>query len=325
MLEAVRPSNVRMIMSGPILEGLELRKKFGTMYAVDCVSLAIGAWETVGLVGESGSGKTTLAKILCGLLEPSSGHVLYKGVDLRKLTRESWKQFRRGVQIVFQNPLLAFNPKFTIKRALLDAMRLITADKLQKEEKILDLLNEVNLDVSILNKRPSQLSGGQLQRVAFVRALLLDPQVICLDEPTSALDASIQGQILSLLVELQQHREISYLFITHDLKIAWAISQRIYVMYKGVIVEQGNADEMFNTPRHPYTALLFKAATGSIVGFARSTPLSDPTATLKKTGCRFVALCDRRKDRCFESEPPLFEIKGDYYVRCWEEKGKEGQ
>lgn len=298
----------------PILQGVNLRKLYGPVIAVNDVSIDIGAQESVGLLGESGSGKTTLGKILCWLIIPDGGCVLYQGIPVNQFDRKLWREFRQKVQIVFQNPMLAFNPRFKIKTALLDGMRLLPLSKKEKIKLIEKILEELSIDHLNLKKFPSQLSGGQLQRLAIARALLTKPKVICLDEPTSALDASIQGQILNMLFELHNNLKLSYLFITHDLRLAWAFCNRINVMYRGYIVETAPADDLFSKPRHPYAVLLLTKTMHKPKASQSFTASSDAR---EARGCPYIQFCSLSQKQCSEQVPPLIEVQNKHFVRCW--------
>ncbi len=226
--------------------------------AVDNVSLRISEGDSVGIVGESGSGKTTLARCLVGLIKPTSGSVLFRGVDIFSLRNRAYKDYRRKVQMVFQNPLASLNPMMRVRDLLKDVLK--AAGKWvgveEGEKGLRDLVASVGLREDILDKYAVELSGGQAQRVAIARALATDPEVLVLDEPTSALDVSVQAQILELLKSLKNERMLTYVFITHDIAAARYMATRLVVMYRGKIVEEGPTDEVIENPRNQYTRTL---------------------------------------------------------------------
>jgi oligopeptide/dipeptide ABC transporter ATP-binding protein len=296
----------------PVLTGAVLRRVTGAVRAVDDVSLDIGAGETVGLVGESGCGKSTLARLIVRLEEPDAGEAIFDGVNVFALPRRELGRYRRGVQMVFQDPYSSLNPRITIGEAIMRAWRINpeVTPAAQWRERCAELLTLVGLGADRMAWYPHQLSGGQRQRVAIARALAMDPRLVICDEPLSALDVSIQAQVLALLEDLQARLGVAYLFISHDLGVVRRISRRVVVMYLGRVVETGPAEEVMSRPAHPYTTALLAAA-----------PVADPdrrtleTRTLLQgdppnpanppSGCRFRTRCPKAQGLCARQEPQL--------------------
>lgn len=214
----------------------------------------------MGLVGESGSGKSTLGRSILRLTTLDAGKILYEGQEIQHLSESQFRPLRRKLQMVFQNPLTSFNPMMTIEAALLDSMRLVTElSPSEKKQRVFQLLDQVELSERFAKLYPYEMSGGQLQRAALARALAPDPDFIFLDEPTAALDMSIKGQIVNLLVRLQRETRISFIFVSHDLRVVRYIADRVYVMYRGEIVEAGSKQQIFENPQHAYTRMLLDA------------------------------------------------------------------
>ncbi|WP_394160439.1 ABC transporter ATP-binding protein [Galactobacter valiniphilus] len=236
-------------------------------YAAKGVSLDIPRGSTVAIVGESGSGKTTTARMLLGLIQPTSGTMTFDGKDLTKLSKADAKDFRRRVQPVFQDPYSSLNPMFTIGRIIQEPMDAYkVGDSATRRARVRELLDQVALPQAMLRRYPSELSGGQRQRVAIARALALEPELIVCDEPVSALDVLVQAQILKLLADLQAERGLSYLFISHDLAVVRLISDYVCVMQNGELVEAASSEEIFTNPRHPYTRKLLASIPGNELG-----------------------------------------------------------
>jgi oligopeptide/dipeptide ABC transporter ATP-binding protein len=291
--------------------------------AVDDVSFQMQAGRTVAVVGESGCGKTTLGKLFLGLLPPDEGVVYFRGRSVPDWVSEEPSGYRRAVQMVFQNPLAAFNPMMTIGATLTDAMRL--RKDLGQQEKRLEarqLLNRVGLETDYTRRFPSEMSGGQLQRVGIARALAPNPQVVFLDEPTSALDMSVRGQILNLLLDLQREEGLAYLLVAHDVRAVRAIAHYLLVMYLGQVVEEGPAEEVLSRPLHPYTRGLLAA---TLVGFRdqvqeiRRLRVSGEVLQLPPgyVGCKLYRRCPLAQDRCQEEPQALQQVDSNHAVRCW--------
>ncbi|MGI8678507.1 MAG: ABC transporter ATP-binding protein [Jatrophihabitans sp.] len=279
--------------------------------AVDGVSFTLSRGQTVGIVGESGCGKSTLARLLAALDRPTSGAVEVCGQDLFALHGRALRRARRGIQMIFQDPLSSLNPRMTIREIVAEPFDIhpdILARK-HRNRRALELLELVGLNPDRAERHPHEFSGGQRQRVAIARALALHPQVLVCDEPVSALDVSIRAQVVNLLQDLQDEFGLSYVFIAHDLSIVQHIADRTLVMYLGKIVETGDGDDLYNQPRHPYTQTLLAAMPR--IDRAPEAPVPDPIdADLPSpadppSGCRFRTRCWKAQHTCAEHEPPL--------------------
>lgn len=288
--------------------------------AVDDVSFFIQKGETLGIVGESGCGKTTLGRSILRLEEPTSGDILYEG---NSIIGKKMKDYRTKMQIVFQDPYASLDPRKTVSDLIGEAMDLqnLCSSKAERKERILELMKLVGLNTQFYNRFPHEFSGGQRQRIVIARALAVNPGFIVCDEPVSALDVSIQAQIINMLEELQETRQLTYLFIAHDLAIVKHISDRIGVMYLGHLVELTDGEELYRTPLHPYTEMLLSAI-----------PIADPdlSAARKRirldgeipsplnppSGCPFRTRCPRADEKCAECMPQLTEAVPRHYVAC---------
>ncbi|BFI75941.1 ABC transporter ATP-binding protein [Sulfurisphaera ohwakuensis] len=289
-----------------------LGKKPVIVKALDGIDLEIYEKETLGVVGESGSGKTTLGRILVTLDKPTAGEIYYRG---KKVTDKNINEIRKKISMVFQNPASSIDPKMRIFDVVAEPLRKVSSDT--KRKLVKEALESVGLDFDyIAGKYPKELSGGQLQRVAIARALITEPEFIVLDEPTSALDASVQSQILNLLVKIQKDRGITYMFITHNIHVARYISDRIGVLYAGKLMEIGSSEDIISSPKHPYTQSLI-ASVPSLKRRELQPPSGEvPSLINPPNGCRFNPRCPFVMEICKKREPPLFEYNGRK-VACW--------
>jgi oligopeptide/dipeptide ABC transporter ATP-binding protein len=301
--------------------GLFSRINRSVVYAVDGVSLEVFPGEVLGLVGESGCGKTTLGRMLMRLIEPTGGQIIFNDRDITSFSRVELQPIRREMQIVFQNPYSSLSPRLKIVDVL--AEPLLTHNIVDKQDiraRALELLEQVGLGAQHLDRFPHELSGGQCQRVAIARALSVDPRLIVLDEPTSALDVSVQAQIINLLQDLQREKNLTYVFISHDLNVVQHISNRIGVMYLGKLVELGNAEDVFNEPLHPYTKALFGAIPLPMVSIERKrlTTLEGnvPSPINPPSGCRFHERCPIAQKKCQEVVPEFSQKRNGRFVAC---------
>ncbi len=304
----------------PVRGGV-MQKVQAWVQAVDHVSFTIREGETVGLVGESGCGKTTVGRTMLRLTEPTSGSVLYDGVDVFKLRGKELKEMRRNMQIIFQDPYSSLDPRAPIGESVAEGLKIhgVGTSK-ERYETTIEMLRKVGLEDYHSRRYPHEFSGGQRQRIGIARALALRPKFIIADEPVSALDVSIQSQVLNILKELQREFGLTYLFIAHNLSVVEHISDRVAVMYLGKMVEMANRDELFRNPLHPYTQALMSAI-----------PIPDPTLVRERiilqgdvpsplnppSGCRFHPRCPVAFDHCSVQEPPFIEVSPDHWVACW--------
>ena len=256
--ELLKANNIRCYF--PVKAGF-FNRKIGDVKAVDNVSLTLKTSETLGIVGESGSGKTTLGMCLLQL-QKYDGQITFKGQSITGLTQKELRPLRKDIQVVFQDPFSSLSPRMNIKQIIEEGLKIHFPELCSEEReiKIKNILHEVGLDEEMLTRYPHEFSGGQRQRIAIARVVVLEPKLILLDEPTSALDVSVQKQVLTLLSELQQKHNISYLFITHDLRVIRAMSHNVIVMQNGKVIEQGKTETLFNTPKEPYTKTLLQAS-----------------------------------------------------------------
>ncbi|MGB7448337.1 MAG: oligopeptide/dipeptide ABC transporter ATP-binding protein [Ornithinimicrobium sp.] len=322
----------------PIKSGIIFDRTVGHVYAVDGIDLEIKRGETYGLVGESGCGKSTFGRALLQLERTTQGEVYFDGVDLAGLKGEKLRTQRRHMQMVFQDPLGSLDPRQTVEQLLLEGMKAhgLTKDQ-DAHERLVELLKAVGLPRNALSKYPHEFSGGQRQRIGIARALAVDPQLIVADEPVSALDVSVQAQVINLLQDLQQEFGLTYLVIAHDLAVVRHISDRIGVMYLGALVEESDADELYDTPLHPYTRALMSAVPvpDPEVEDSREQlllPGDLPSPSNPPRGCRFHTRCPwRQETKCDDDRPQLrvIEVEGatkGHRVAChWAEQIFSGE
>ncbi len=328
-------------MSAPILKVKNVTTSFNiptsgfftkdlTLHAVRDVSFELNEGETLGIVGESGCGKSTLGKTILQLLNDHyQGSITFEGKKLGDLSAKELFEMRREMQVIFQDPLASLDPRMTVGQIIAEPLRSFAPDlnKAQRQEKVLKVMDEVGLLSEMLNRYPHEFSGGQAQRIGIARALISEPRLIICDEPVSALDVSIQAQIINLLMRLQKDRNLTLLFISHDLSVIHHISTKIMVLYLGRIVEIADKHDLYNHPKHPYTQALLSAA-----------PIPDPKVAkvrqhIKLTGelpspinppagCAFRTRCLYAQDACADTTPPLEEgpVK-DHQIAClrWKE------
>ena len=313
-------------MSAPLLQVEHLVKHFparsGTLRAVDDVSFSIDSGRTLGLVGESGSGKSTLGRALLRLIEPTAGSIRFAGEELTSLRPAAMKPFRRQMQIVFQDPYASLDPQMRVEQIVAEPLLIHrVGSRKERQAEARSLLARVGLPAAAARRFPREFSGGQRQRIAIARALALAPKLIVCDEAVSALDVSIQAQILNLLRDLQRDLSLSYLFISHDLAVVREMADRVAVMYVGKIVETGDAESVFDRPRHPYTVALRSAVPEPDPARERTrqrivlhgelpSPLNPPS------GCRFRTRCWKPQALCAEVEPPLRELAPGHLAAC---------
>ncbi len=315
----------------PLIETVDLRKVFNVkekafttqrseLVAVDRVSLKIEANETLGLVGESGCGKSTLGRAILMLNPATSGEVRYEGKTVTRKDKAVFQEFRKNAQLIFQDPYASLNPKQTLLasvRAPLDVHKIGTPA--QRTEAAQELLSVVGLGPQQAAKYPHELSGGQRQRAVIARAVILNPKFIVCDEPVSALDVSIRSQVLNLMKSLQQSRNISYLFISHDLSVVRYLCTKVAVMYLGRIVEYGTKDEIFNSPIHPYTKALMSAIPIPDVDIKSNRIILEgdvPSPIHPPAGCHFHTRCPYADEECGKVSPSLENVGGQHCVAC---------
>ncbi len=308
-------------MHFPIRAGI-LKRKVGHVYALNDFSFALEAGETLGIVGESGCGKSTLGRTIVRLYDPTSGQVLFKGEDIAGLKKRQLKNFRRQIQMIFQDPYASLNPRMSIASILEEPFKLHgMGSSEERKQKVKDLVTIVGLRVTDINKFPHEFSGGQRQRIGIARALALDPSLIVCDEAVSALDVSIQSQILNLLIELQRKLKLTYIFISHDLNVVRYISDRVAVMYLGRLMELTGSEELYRQPIHPYTKALMAAAPVPDPRKSSITAMLEgdvPSPSRPPAGCPFHTRCPFVRDRCQSELPQVRPFRGDatHLVAC---------
>lgn len=303
------------------IKGGFFKKVIGQVKSVEDMSFVLNKNETMGLVGESGCGKTTTGRVVLRLVEKTSGDIFYKGKDIYKLNKNELRDLRPEMQMIFQDPYSSLNPRMTVGEIVGEALidHNICTDKKEVNQRVAEMITACGLAPYHIKRFPHEFSGGQRQRIGLARALILDPKLIVADEPVSALDVSIQAQVINLLMELQEKKEFSCLFISHDLSVVQHICQKIGVMYLGSMVEFAEKKELFTNPLHPYTKALLSAV-----------PIPDPT--LKKnrillkgdipnpanppSGCKFHTRCNYATERCTNEVPQYKDVGGGHFLAC---------
>ncbi|MDI9483927.1 MAG: ABC transporter ATP-binding protein [Bacillota bacterium] len=303
----------------PVKGGLPFFSR-GMIQAVSDVSLTIKHGETFGVVGESGCGKTTLANAMIGMVKPTAGQVLFKGVDLNGLPRDEFKKMRRQMQMIFQDPYSSLNPRFNVYQIVSEPMFIRGEDSEEEmKARVVELLELVGLSAEDLYRHPSDFSGGQRQRIGIARAISLNPSFLVCDEPVSALDVSIHAQILNLLVELQERLNLTYVFISHNLADVKKMCDRMAVMYLGKIMESGDSDKIFRQPLHPYTQALLAAVLDTSFDERRDQIVLQgdiPSPINPPAGCRFWQRCPKAMEGCKTVPPELIEVEEDHFAAC---------
>jgi oligopeptide transport system ATP-binding protein len=325
-------------MTQPLLSVRDLRVEFKiggglfekpkSLKAVDGISFDLMPGETLGVVGESGCGKSTLGRAVLRLIEPSAGKAVWLGRDLGGLSEHDMRQARKDMTIIFQDPLAALDPRMTVEQIIAEPLVTFRRD-LSKEQisaKVRSIMERVGLSPQHVNRYPHEFSGGQCQRIGIARAMILEPKLVVCDEPVSALDVSIQSQIINLLIDLQRDMGVALIFISHNLSVVKHISHRIAVLYLGRLVEMGDAEEVFNSPKHPYTRALISAV-----------PMPDPELEARRqriqligelpsplnppSGCSFRTRCPYVADKCSQQRPEASYAVADHQVSChrWQE------
>lgn len=314
----------------PIDNGGIFKKQIGAIRAVDGISFTVRKGETLGIVGESGCGKSTTVRSIAQLYKPTSGQVLFHGVDLCTADKNTLLKERRNIQMIFQDPYASLDPRMTVRTIIAEPLRIYNKRGLldhkwtddEIEDRIEELMEKVGLNKLFKNRYPHEFSGGQRQRIGIARALALNPEIILADEPVSALDVSIQAQILNLISDLQKDLGITFIFIAHDLGVIQHISHRVVVMYLGKIMEISQSEELYSNPKHPYTEALLSAAPIPDPKVERSRQRivlegDVPSPDKERSGCYFYDRCPHKMEYCSCHIPPMFRVGDDHEVACW--------
>ncbi|MDZ7800606.1 MAG: oligopeptide/dipeptide ABC transporter ATP-binding protein [Trueperaceae bacterium] len=328
---ATTPSTGATGQAQPLLDVVDLKKYFpirggifsrvvANVKAVEDVSLSIGRGEVVGLVGESGSGKTTVGRAILRLIEPTSGEVNFEGVDITKLSKGKMREYRKRMQIIFQDPFASLNPRMSVGDIIGEALTIHNlARGKAKDERVADLLERVGMSASHMRRYPHEFSGGQRQRIGIARALAVDPQFIVADEPVSALDVSIQAQVVNLLQDLKEELDLTLLFIAHDLGVVEYISDKVVVMYLGRVMEVSPSKELYRNPVHPYTEALLSAVPVPDPNYKRDRIILQgdiPSPINPPSGCVFRTRCPIAIEDCKHVDPPLEEVAPGHFKAC---------
>ena len=307
----------------PVMQGLIFKKPVATVKAVDGVSFSVKRGETLGVVGESGCGKSTTGLALMHMLQATSGRILFEGQDLAGYSRAQVKQFRRRVQMVYQDPYGSLNPRMKVKHIIGEPLEVhgLAKNRQQYEQRVAELLRMVGLLPDMAERYAHEFSGGQRQRIGIARALALEPSLIICDEPVSALDVSIQAQVINIFKSLQKRLGLTYVFIAHDLAVVRHISDRIAVMYLGRVVEIASRDDLYQNPRHPYTQALLSAVPEADVDAENKKQRivlqgEIPSPLRVPSGCRFHTRCPSAMAQCKTQDPVMSEHGGGHAVAC---------
>jgi peptide/nickel transport system ATP-binding protein len=315
----------RRLEMANLIEVSNIKKYFdvpsGKLHAVDDVSFGINEGETLGLVGESGCGKSTIGRVILRLIQATSGGVRYHGEDLFNYNDKKMKEMRKKLQIIFQDPYSCLDPRKTVSQIIAEPLKIHNVTKGEAlNEMVWELMKAGGINEKLYNSFPHELDGGCRQRVGITRALALNPEFIVCDEPVSALDVSIQAQILNLLQDMQDKRDLTYLFISHDLSVVKHISNRIMVMYLGKTAEVATSEELFSNPAHPYTKALLSAIPVPVYDYKRERIILKgdvPNPINPAPSCRFASRCSYVKPICGERDPELREIALDHFAACY--------
>jgi len=314
----------------PIEAGFILKKQVGAVRAVDGISFDVKEGETLGIVGESGCGKSTTVRSIAQLYTPTSGSVVFNGLDLIKAKGKELLDARKNIQLIFQDPYASLDPRMTVRTIISEPLEIykkrglleIDMSKGDIENRVEELMERVGLNRAFKNRYPHEFSGGQRQRIGIARALALNPKIILADEPVSALDVSIQSQILNLLHDLQEELGLTYLFIAHDLAVIEYISTRVAVMYLGKIMELSRSSDLYKNPLHPYTKALLSAAPipDPVIERKRQRIILTgdvPSPNVERVGCYFYDRCPYRMEKCKTNIPQMKRIDEHHEVACW--------
>jgi peptide/nickel transport system ATP-binding protein len=314
----LRPAREALLRAEEVV--VEFPVAGGRVHAVSGVSVDVGRKETLALVGESGCGKSSLAMAIAQLPRPTAGRVFLEDTELTSLRGERLRRARPRIQVVFQDPIAALNPRRTVTEIVGEPLEVWSRGRREERRRLIDsTLERVGLNPGLVrDKRPHELSGGQCQRVAIARALVLDPDVLICDEPVSSLDVSIQAQVLNLLEDLKQAYGLTMLFISHDLAVVKNVADHVAVMYLGKLCEYVvNADDLYRDPAHPYTAMLLAAVPRLAPGGLRAVPMGEaPSPMAPPSGCRFRTRCPRADARCSAEEPSVRQVASGHFVAC---------
>lgn len=306
-----------------IMEIENLKKYFktnaGILHAVDDVSMVIKEGSTMGVVGESGCGKSTLGRTMIHLLESTDGRIIFNGIDVTHMNRRGLRRFRKEATIIFQDPYSSLDSRFTVERIIREPLQIEgEREKGEINDRVQELMEMVGMDFRFIQSYPHELDGGRRQRIGIARALALNPKFIVCDEPVSALDVSIQAQVLNLLQDLQEKKNLTYMFVTHNMSVVRHISDSISVMYLGQLVETAKTEEIFLRPLHPYTKALLSAIPSSdIYKPMERIPLKGEISSPidPKPGCRFAARCIYASEECLQKQS-LEEVESGHFVSC---------